>query len=237
MARFHGSTAQVYVNGSDLSAQMRNVTPKIGADAHDATTFASNGWKDSDPGLKFTELGFEVFHDAAASQEDPVLAALVGTDDVVVSVVVGDADALGDDGVLIGAATLEGYELVIDVEELLKKTGTFKGSGSAASRADLLHVLGQETVTANGSSIDGAASSSNGARANLHITAISGTWTIKVQDSADDAAWADHITFSSKTAAGGATGVSTGTVDRYLRVRVEEDVAGSVTFALTVARL
>ena len=234
MARFHGKDARFYANGTDLSSFVGGVTISRKAAAHESTTFASDGNMEFDSGVRTTDVNFEGFHDAAASAEDAVLSALVGSGGIVLSLVLDDADALGDHGVLIGGATLETYETAANVGDLTKKTGTFRGGGSGS--AVLLHVLGQETVTGNAASVDNAASSANGARANLHITAITGTWTIIVQHSADDSAWSDLITFSTNTAAGGVTGTATGTVNRYLRVRFVEDVAGSITFALTAAR-
>lgn len=82
-------------------------------------------------------------------------------------------------------------------------------------------------------------SSASGGRGNLHITAITGTWTIKIQHSVDNSVWADLITFTQATAAGGAVSESlavTGTVNRYLQITWTEDVAGSITFAVTFAR-
>ena len=71
------------------------------------------------------------------------------------------------------------------------------------------------------------------------MTAVTGTWTIKIEESADNSNWNTLITFTAVAAAGGPTGESkevTGTVKQYLRVTSTEDVAGSITFAVGFAR-
>lgn len=93
------------------------------------------------------------------------------------------------------------------------------------------------SATTTGTGVDGGASTANGARANLHVTVSSGgTWSLKVQDSADDSAWADHITFSANgSAVTSEQGVSTGTVDRYTRVLLTR-TSGTLTVVITIAR-
>ena len=238
MARAHGKDTRLYVNATDLSGYASAATPSIGADVHDSTNFGSSGWHESDGGLKMAAIGVETFHDPEAAAEDPILAALVGTDAAVVTAIFDGGDAIGDWGWLIGAASLENYETTANVADLLKKRGQFRGSGSGG-RCVLLHVLGAETASVNSNSHDGAASSANGARGNLHVTSEvgGGTWTVKVQHSADDAVWADLITFTNVTAAGAESVAVTGTVNRYLRCSLTKSGGTSITFALAVARL
>jgi hypothetical protein len=92
-------------------------------------------------------------------------------------------------------------------------------------------------ATLTGASVDNGASSANGALAHLHVTVSSGgTWTLKVQDSANDSDWADLITFSADGSAVTAErGDVAGTVDRYLRALYTR-TSGSLTACLTVAR-
>ena len=86
-----------------------------------------------------------------------------------------------------------------------------------------LEVGGGVSATTTRGSVDNGASTSAGAYGILHVTqsaAAMGTndWEIKIQDSADDSAWSDLITFtangSSITAEWQA---AAGTVDRYTR--------------------
>ena len=78
------------------------------------------------------------------------------------------------------------------------------------------------TATTNGTSVDNGVASALGALAHLHITASDGgTWAFKVQDSPDDGAWADLITFSSDgtaiAAESGDVAAAATTPDRYVR--------------------
>lgn len=237
MARVHGKSAALYVNATNLSAHANAFSPSKSADVHDVTNFGSSGWHESSGGLAMAAIGVETFHDPAAAAEDIILAALVGTDAAVVTALFDGGDAIGDFGWLLGAASLESYEATVNVADMIKKRGQFRGSGSAG-RAVLLHVLGAETASADAASVDNAASSANGARANLHVTAINGgTWTVKVQHSVDNAVWADLITFTNVTATTQESVAVTGTVNRYLRCSLTKSGGTSVTFALACARL
>ena len=236
MARMHGSDVRVYLGDRDASGDLSLISPRMAADVHSVTTFSSNGWKESDPGLVGWSVGLEGFYDPAASGYGRQLEDLLGTTRGIVSIYDDDADAIGDKGWLSSDSVLTERAEPVSVADLIRLNGTLQGSGRAGLDGRLLHVSGEETITGNSSSLDGTASSANGGRANLHILAITGTWTIKVQDSTDDSAWNDLATFSSQTATTALTSEGTGTVDRYLRAEFTEDVAGSITFVLGFAR-
>src|SRR5690606_33259815 len=112
------------------------------------------------------------------------------------------------------------------VETPVDHAGTFEAemqSKTACERGVTLHTLGARTATANGTTVDQGAGSSNGASAMLQVTAVSGTagpsLTVAVQHSTDGSTWADLITFGAKTAAGTSERAAvTGTVNRYVRV-------------------
>jgi hypothetical protein len=92
-------------------------------------------------------------------------------------------------------------------------------------------------LTITGDSVDNGAATTNGALGHLHIPATAaGNWSVKIQDSPNDAAWADLITFvadgsvitaEQKTAAG--------TVDRYTRALVTR-TGGTTTFWIALVR-
>jgi hypothetical protein len=102
----------------------------------------------------------------------------------------------------------------------------------------LLHALGAETADSNGTSVDNAAASSNGAVASLHVTAFSGLTSIsvRVQHSTDNSAWSDLITFTSVTGTTWQRSTATGTVNRYLRAWWDVTGTGSCTFLVAAAR-
>jgi hypothetical protein len=87
----------------------------------------------------------------------------------------------------------------------------------------VLHGPTAEAATFNGTSVDltgGLFSLTNGAQAHLHILAADGVaWTLKVQHSANDSAWADLITFSANgTAITAERATASGTINRYVRM-------------------
>jgi hypothetical protein len=237
VSRQHGSDHRIYLGGRDASGDLVSITPKSTTDTHEATNFASNGWKEFDPGLSEWSHSFEGFYDPSVGgigrqfEGNPSIAAT--------SVYDGDADAIGDTGSLYPAGQVESRERPIGVADMVKLTVSIKGSGREGANGKLLHPLAAETITGDGASLDNGASSANGGRGNLHVTAITGTWTIKIQHSANNSTWADLVTFTQAAAAGGVTSQSieiTGTVNRYLRVTRTEDVAGTCTFVAGFAR-
>lgn len=243
MARMHGSVCKVYIGGRDASCDLATVNPKASAATHDATTFCSNGWEVADPGLCSWECSVEGFYDPAAAgigrQFEDGAAGLLGNTGGIISIYDGSADAIGDTGILLSDGILTVHDRPISVNDLVKLKGDFKPAGGGARAglfAKLLHVHAQDTGSADGASLNNGGSSANGGRANLHITAITGTWTIKVQHSANNTDWADLVTFSGKTAIGASTSEVAGTVNQYLRASSTEDVAGSCTFVLGFAR-
>jgi hypothetical protein len=103
--------------------------------------------------------------------------------------------------------------------------------------------LRTDTAATNGASIDTGGSLSFGAQAYLQVTAFTGTdVTVKIQDSADNATFADvaGLTFTQTTSAPGTQRIATGntaTIRRYLRaVTVTTGGLTSVTFAVTVVK-
>jgi hypothetical protein len=99
------------------------------------------------------------------------------------------------------------------------------------------------TSATNGTSLDTLASASFGAQAWLHVFAFAGTdVTVKLQDSADNASWADLTAgaFTQITTAPGAQRIQTArnaTIRRYLRaVTVTSGGFTSLTFAVSVTK-
>jgi len=202
------------------------------------TNFASADWIEQQGGLGEWEVSWSGFYDAADNDYGEQMADNVGSA-MVLSIYGGDADAIGDVGMLFGEGKLETTEIPIAVADLVRANGSLKGSGRPGPFGVLLHPHGDETGTGVESSHNNTAESLFGGIANLHVTAITGSWTIKVQHSTDNTTWVDLVTFTQVTQAGGVTAESktvTGTVRQYLRVTSTEDVAGTITFACGFAR-
>lgn len=240
VSRIHGSTCRVYLGTHDISDEIGGIDFAATADTHDRTTFADAGNHTSDPGLLGWSATAEGFYDAASDMLGRDLESLLGAAPTaaggVLSVYDGTADALGDRGVLGSNATGTQRGQPMRVADLVRLNFTLQGSGRLGMHAVLLHPLGAETGTGNTSSNDNAASSASGGRGNLHVTSISGTWTVKIQHSTDNSAWSDLITFTQATTTTAQTVEVTGTVNRYLRAAFTEDSAGTATFVAGFAR-
>ncbi|MEA5366102.1 hypothetical protein VA596_41700 [Amycolatopsis sp., V23-08] len=100
-----------------------------------------------------------------------------------------------------------------------------------------------DIAATNGASLDGGASSAFGLQAYLQVFGFTGTdATVKLQDSADNASWADLTggAFAAVTTAPGSQRLQTGraaTVRRYLRaITVTTGGFSSLAFAVAVTR-
>lgn len=144
--------------------------------------------------------------------------------------------AVGDAAFLIDSIRTE-YATTTSV------TGTVDASISTTTTGDTgygvcLAALAAITTDTNGSSVDNAASSSNGGVAHLHVTAFAGLTSnaIRVEHSTNNSTWATLATFTTVTAATSQRLEVTGTVNRYLRVVDDVTGTGSCTRLVAFAR-
>jgi hypothetical protein len=238
MARMHGKNVRVYFGSRDISGDIHTVSPDGTAGVHEATTFASAGWHESDPGVNAWTAMIDGFYDPVLLGFEQQLEGLLGASTGILSVYDGDADSVGDVGFLGSAAILDKKGRPVSIGDLMKLSGSLKGSGKAGLAGKLLHPKAAETATANGTALDNAASSANGGRGTIHVTAVAGTPTfdVKIQHSTDNSVWADLITFTQVTAIGAETLEVTGTVNRYLRVVTTKTSGTSITYVAGFAR-
>jgi hypothetical protein len=237
MARVHGKDARAYLGARDVSGDLNSIDITANVDTHDATTFGAE-YLSYDPGLGSWEASVDGFYQTnsggsvtSIERQFEAMLGVTTTGTTVLSVYDGDADGVGDAGILCSDAILTKHGQLISVADLVKISGTLAGNGRAGLNGRLLHVLAADASSTNGSSYDNSASSSSGGRANLHITAASGTGgTIKIQHSSDNSTWVDLITFTAATAATSETKTVTGTVNRYLRVASTINSSSSLTY-------
>jgi hypothetical protein len=238
MARQHGKDIRVYLGGRDASDDLMSIDVKASVEVHDSTTFAAGGDKRFDIGLRSWTADVEAFYQPGTGGIGQQLEA-IGSDAAgvgVLSIYDDDADAIGDTGILGSEAIFKSRGQPIRINDLIKLSGSLEGNGRLGLIGKLLHPHGSETVSFNGGSLDNGASSANGGRGSVHVTAVTGTWTLKVQHSTDNSVWSDLITFTAFSAAGAQTIEVTGTVNRYLRIIGTEDAAGTITFVGGFAR-
>ena len=236
MARMHGSEVRVYLGDRDVSGDLTSIAPAASADTHEVTNFGSNGWKQNDVGLVGWTASIEGFHDPAVDGYGRQLNDLLGATGGILSIYDGDADAVGKGGWLGSEAILTERSESVNIADLVRLNGVLQGSGRAGMDAKLLHPGGRETASGNGTSVDNSTASDNGGRANLHVTATSGLWTVRLQHSTNNSTWADLVTFPSINSNTSCTKEVSGRVNRYLRARWTEGAVGNVTFVVGFAR-
>jgi hypothetical protein len=230
---------RLLVDEVDLSGDSR----QIGSFGSEYEMSPVEGWDD---GVKYFTFGQPthifngyqaVFNNTATVGSHTELSAL---EEYYISLCIGirAAPAVGDPAFL---STMEQINYTIEgTEAVLVNVDTVKAQTGNDQERVWGVVLAPGTslsATTDGDSVDNGASSANGALAHLHVTGTSaGNWTLKVQDSADDAAWADLITFTGDGSTLWAeSGTVAGTVDRYVRFQATR-VAGTTTFWVTLAR-
>lgn len=113
------------------------------------------------------------------------------------------------------------YKVNSELDGVIVAEAQMKCRGTALEWGHLLANVSAVTASADLTSVDQAAGSSDGAAAYLFLTGVSAgdTLTVKVQDSPDNSTWTDLITFTLNGSAIGAERATvSGTVDRYVRV-------------------
>ena len=236
MAFSHGSKAKLYVGGRDLTGFLTSVGAPADRDMGE-TSVLGNVDKTFIPGLIGGTFAVEGLYDGAAAAIDELLeAALADVSGKVVSYLPA-GDAFASRGRFMTAH--EGsYEVTTPVDGVAAISAEFTGTAGPDGGL-VLHPLGAQTVTGNGTTQDDGAASSNGGVGYLQVTAYSGLTdaVIAIQHSVNGSAWADLITFATVTGANVSERKTvSGTVDRYLRYTRTLTGAGSITFHVGFAR-
>lgn len=233
MAFIHGKNTAILVDEFDLSAFFNSADVAATLETAETTTFG-NAAKTYIPGLADATLSLAGMFDGSASAVDEVLRGALGGS-ALITVLPAGAGTIGNRA-SVAEALETSYGITAAVADAVSVSAEAQVTNGLIP-ALLLADLAARTAIGQTAALDNAASTSNGAKAFLHLTAFTGTdVTIKVQDSPDNSTWADLITFTQATAETSETASATGTVERYLRV----DISGtftSVTFAVVVARL
>lgn len=238
MAFVHGKAATIYSGGYDATAYLTDASRTMTRDAVDVTTLGATG--DSKvyiPGLTDATLSLNGFYDPAAQAGDQLWFDHLAAAGDVVTTYYPEGDTIGNLAI-VHPNTQTTYTIDSSVGGA---TGfTVNQQGSTAASGVSLHALSQETGVGDYTSVDDtgtAGSTSQGGVASLHISEATGmsALTVIIQDSTDDAVWADLITFTD-FAVGGFTANVIGNVDRYVRARVTVFTGTSATFAVSFAR-
>lgn len=240
MAYKHGRNTDVYLGSYDISAYLNEATASMSLDVAETSTFGPSA-KTYIMGQNDGTVSFSGLFDGDANAVNAVFEDIISNDLTPAFTIAYDGGiAVGNDCSL-GTAKQTSYEISAPVGDVVSVAGEFQVTGGI--RQGVLLTDGSAlSATTNGTAVDGTASTTIGAVANLHVIANtrSTATTIKVQHSNDNVTWVDLITFTSVPATtitneNLAAGVLT--IRRYLRVQTTLTAGtGSITPIVSIAR-
>lgn len=220
MTKQTGLGSRLWVGSTNLSGDINSLKRIAGGPAAlDLSDITQTGY-DRLGGRRDGGIDVTCYFNPTAGRAHPVYSALPRTDTIVsfaVGATIGTPCAscqalqIGYDGTVNqdGSLTLE---VASNSDRYGLEWGELLTSGDG--RTDT-------TATASGTGLDGTAATTFGGQAYLHVSAFTGTnVTVKLQDSADNASFADVTggAFTAKTAVGFERIAITGTIRRYVRL-------------------
>ena len=203
-----------------LHAYLRSVTPSATRDMIEVSTLGDTS-KAFIPGLTEWSLNVDGLFDSttgAGSLLDDITTTLTSGATVATSVAP-DGFAAGNSVWLVPSKIVT-YEVSSQVADAVGFSAAF-GAGTAPALGTSITNLAAVTTTSNSASQDNSTSSTSGAVAHLHITAVSGTTptlAAVVQHSTNNSTWSTLGSFTTASAIGSEVITVTGTVNRYVRV-------------------
>lgn len=236
MAKTHGKETAVLINEFDVSGFFNSMDLSRDVDTPESTTFGDDD-REYIAGLRGGSISYGGFWDnTSTTGSDEVLNATLGVATARIVSAYPAGTTLGNIAYLYNTHSTS-YSVSSPVDGITSISADMIATGQI-ERGVSVHALTARTSTANGTSVDSGASSSNGGVGHLHVTALSGATTLDVdiEDSANDSTFASLISFTQvTTSTTSERSTVAGTVDRYLRAAWT--ISGtSYTFAVTFAR-
>jgi hypothetical protein len=235
----HGKNTKVLFGAIDLSSMFNEASTSRTIETGETTTYGKSA-KTYIVGLGDGTVSLSGMFDGDADKSDEELQAAVGLD-------AGKVVTIGVEGLTRGNRTMflqaesTSYEVTSPVGDVVSVSAELQADDGIHPGVSL-HDLTAETTTGVVTSVDNGASTANGGRAVLHITANTNAsnTTIKVQHSSDNSTFADLGTFAVVTTGSTTAEIITvaagTTVNRYLRASHTLAGAGSVTYHVSFSR-
>lgn len=215
MAKQSGLGDNLYIDGVDISGDVGSLGQIGGGNSPIDVTGIDKSARERLGGVRDGTIAFSAFFNPTGAHL--ALSALPTTDRVLTYC---RGTSLGDPAASFVAKQI-GYDPTRDDSGSLTIAVSAQANGYGLEWGRQLTAGKRTDTTAtNGASIDTAASASFGLQAYLHVFAFTGTSvTVKLQDSADNSAWADvsGAAFAAVSAVGAQRIAVAGTVRRYLR--------------------
>ena len=238
MAKSSGIGDRLFVNSTDLSGDIGSITAiNVTRELLRVTSIVSSA-EERILGRADGEISFAAFHNTSTGAHS-VLSA-IGTADCIVSVAHGAT--AGSPAASLIAKKVD-YNTTLGEDGSLAHTSTARSNGAAVEWG-VMQSAGTASFagTAQGGTVDGAAQSTSGGAAYLHIFSIgAGTATFSVQDSSDGSTGWANVTGLVFTAASAVTSerVATAagaTIKRYTRANCTNPGGGTAVAFLNFAR-
>lgn len=233
----HGKRTAVLLNGTDMSPFLNEATQTQEIETAETTTFADDD-KTYITGLGDGTISTSGLFDGTANASNDVLTGAIGQEDNTFTVLPEGATAGARS--IIANGQLTSYEVSSPVGDVVAISAEVQADGGLFS-GRALNALTNTGTSASLASVNDGAATDGGGLFNLHVVANTrdGAATVKVQHSADDAVWADLVTFTAVSASttSGESITSTGTVNQYLRAaHTLAGSSGSITYHVSAAR-
>jgi hypothetical protein len=219
MAAVHGSKADLVGNGYVISDFLNSVSFGGSRDAAEDTTFKDTS-KTYVPGLKDQAFSCEGIWDGDVDAADAILHAAFASDvDGLFSYFPMGQETIGNPAYTMDAIE-SSYEITTDVGDVAQISAEIQsGTQGRFTRGKVARAMAVAAAGGNTTGMDWTAASTAGGSLTVHATASS-TLNVKLQDSADNATFADvaggSLTFV--TGRGSQRLVFSGTIRRYTRV-------------------
>jgi len=235
MAKTSGLGVRIYANGYDLNTDV-NALSGIGSTQTllDVTPLSKSA-TERIIGLKDSTLSVNGYFDNATGMAHDAFESIAGDSEVIMTMGTSRGDAAC--GMV---ADQSSYNIDRSQGSAIATTVEFSTSDGNGLNWGVVLTDGPEQTdssAASSASVDNAASSSNGARAVISVESIaSGSAVIKIQESTNDSAWSDMMTFSTVSGRTSEATSMEGTCARYLRVQTSGTFTDLV-FVVQIARL
>jgi hypothetical protein len=240
---------RVYYGGVPLSCYTQQIGPlSVSFPTADITTLcdAAKGYLPATPNVSAGTLNGVVDNDTAGLFANFAAAGLSRPMSVAIGI---RGEVAAGDPCFNGWFQLQNYQAGLSMDAAATISAELPGwdvsqlSGYATPWGIVSHALSAETGANAAAGIDNAAATTGGGYMVYHVAAGDGTATIKLQDSADNIAWADVASMTSGSidaAAAPLYGIvaigKTATIRRYTRWQIVLGTATTVTFFLSLVR-
>jgi hypothetical protein len=229
----HGKNGRIYANEYDLSCYLSSAGLDRSIDTSETSVFCADS-KRYIEGLKDATLSAEGVYDEDVDKIDKTLTDLEAGESIYSYYPGKDTAGLPGYG-FRALKTATGFQ--VSVSEAVN----FSLAGQTSEGVDrILSITPSALIEANGStdSLDLGAGGVAGCVLYVHVTGLSDDATVKIEHSTDDSAWTTLHNYGTVATVGAYRTVKTGTLNRYIRVTIEDlGVGQDITIQAGIKKL